>query len=131
MTLLGDRAWWLPRWLDRILPNVSMEGHLVESLDPALLRPGRFEFQLYIPYPEADDRPGEPGDASEEGNDRYRACDQPPDEERRGAIFARYRGPEDPGESHAEGADHDGFHRDHPPELAPRAGSDPNRSACS
>src|SRR5207253_758355 len=27
-----------------------------EILDPALLRPGRFEFHLYIPYPEADDR---------------------------------------------------------------------------
>ncbi len=31
--LLGDHAWWLPRWLDRILPNVSLEGHLVEGLD--------------------------------------------------------------------------------------------------
>lgn len=27
-----------------------------ESIDPALLRPGRFEFQLHIPYPEAKDR---------------------------------------------------------------------------
>lgn len=27
-----------------------------ESLDPALLRPGRFEFKLHIPYPGADDR---------------------------------------------------------------------------
>lgn len=26
MTLLGDRAWWIPRWLDRVLPNVSLEG---------------------------------------------------------------------------------------------------------
>jgi putative drug exporter of the RND superfamily len=33
VTLLGDRAWWLPRWLDRILPNVSLEGHLVQGLD--------------------------------------------------------------------------------------------------
>ncbi len=30
--------------------------NFVEALDPALLRPGRFEFQLHIPYPEADDR---------------------------------------------------------------------------
>lgn len=30
--------------------------NLVESLDPALLRPGRFEFHLYVPYPDADDR---------------------------------------------------------------------------
>jgi len=28
----------------------------VESLDPALLRPGRFEFHLHIPYPDDDDR---------------------------------------------------------------------------
>jgi putative drug exporter of the RND superfamily len=33
VTLLGDRAWWVPRWLDRILPNVSLEGHLVRGLD--------------------------------------------------------------------------------------------------
>jgi putative drug exporter of the RND superfamily len=33
VTLLGDRAWWVPRWLDRILPNVSLEGHLVKGLD--------------------------------------------------------------------------------------------------
>ncbi len=27
MELLGDRNWWLPRWLDRLLPNVDIEGH--------------------------------------------------------------------------------------------------------
>ncbi len=26
MTLLGDRAWWLPGWLERLLPDVSLEG---------------------------------------------------------------------------------------------------------
>ena len=26
MSLLGERAWWLPSWLDRILPNVDVEG---------------------------------------------------------------------------------------------------------
>lgn len=30
--------------------------NFVESLDPALLRPGRFEFVLHIPYPNEDDR---------------------------------------------------------------------------
>jgi RND superfamily putative drug exporter len=26
MELLGDRNWWLPRWLDRLLPHVDVEG---------------------------------------------------------------------------------------------------------
>jgi len=30
--------------------------NFVESLDPALLRPGRFEFHLHIPYPQPEDR---------------------------------------------------------------------------
>ncbi|KAA1426812.1 MMPL family transporter [Nocardioides antri] len=28
--LLGEKAWWLPRWLDRILPNVDVEGTSLE-----------------------------------------------------------------------------------------------------
>ena len=26
MELLGDRNWWMPRWLDRILPNLNVDG---------------------------------------------------------------------------------------------------------
>lgn len=26
MAMLGDKAWWLPAWLDKILPNVDIEG---------------------------------------------------------------------------------------------------------
>jgi RND superfamily putative drug exporter len=26
MTLLGDRAWWLPAWLDRVLPRIALDG---------------------------------------------------------------------------------------------------------
>jgi RND superfamily putative drug exporter len=26
VTLLGDHAWWLPPWLDRALPNISLDG---------------------------------------------------------------------------------------------------------
>jgi RND superfamily putative drug exporter len=36
--LLGDRAWWLPDWMDRVLPNISLEGHNVEGIDE--LEPG-------------------------------------------------------------------------------------------
>jgi RND superfamily putative drug exporter len=48
MYLLGEKAWWLPRWLDRILPDVDVEGeklvrpHLqarpVDPVDPAPVR---------------------------------------------------------------------------------------------
>ncbi len=48
MTLLGHRAWWLPRWLDRLLPSLDVEGealahHLrheewVERHGPAAVR---------------------------------------------------------------------------------------------
>jgi RND superfamily putative drug exporter len=27
MELLGERNWWLPRWLDRLLPTIDVEGH--------------------------------------------------------------------------------------------------------
>ncbi|WP_425460983.1 hypothetical protein [Leekyejoonella antrihumi] len=40
MPLLGHSAWWLPRWLARVLPNVDVEGQsfhefLNESKDTA------------------------------------------------------------------------------------------------
>ena len=30
MHLFGDAAWWLPKWLDRIMPNVDVEGSALE-----------------------------------------------------------------------------------------------------
>ena len=27
MELLGDRNWWLPKWLDKLLPHINVEGH--------------------------------------------------------------------------------------------------------
>ena len=43
MHLFGKGAWWLPRWLDKILPDVDVEGaklerrhpHVTESVEPA------------------------------------------------------------------------------------------------
>jgi len=26
MALVGDANWWLPKWLDRILPHIDIEG---------------------------------------------------------------------------------------------------------
>ncbi|MEI7029367.1 MMPL family transporter [Streptomyces pratensis] len=31
LALLGKRAWWLPRWLDRALPNVDVEGEKLQK----------------------------------------------------------------------------------------------------
>ena len=32
MELLGDRNWWLPKWLDRILPKIDVEGAHHEAI---------------------------------------------------------------------------------------------------
>ena len=34
MTLAGDWAWWLPKWLDRLIPNVDVEGASLERRHP-------------------------------------------------------------------------------------------------
>ncbi|MER2125266.1 MAG: MMPL family transporter, partial [Exiguobacterium indicum] len=31
MTLLGDKAWYLPKWLDHILPNIDIEGQGISN----------------------------------------------------------------------------------------------------
>jgi RND superfamily putative drug exporter len=30
MRLLGNAAWWIPKWLDRILPDLDVEGAKLE-----------------------------------------------------------------------------------------------------
>jgi putative drug exporter of the RND superfamily len=37
MRLLGDANWWMPRWLDRVLPRLDIEG--TGSLPAPELRP--------------------------------------------------------------------------------------------
>jgi RND superfamily putative drug exporter len=34
MYLLGEKAWWLPRWLDRLLPKVDVEGESLRAHAP-------------------------------------------------------------------------------------------------
>ncbi|MDO9407987.1 MMPL family transporter [Patulibacter sp.] len=31
MSVMGERAWWMPRWLERIVPNVDIEGTSLEK----------------------------------------------------------------------------------------------------
>ena len=45
MYLLGEKAWWLPRWLDRILPDVDVEG-------AKLQKPGTTTSDVAEPEPE-------------------------------------------------------------------------------
>ncbi|MFC9703272.1 MMPL family transporter [Streptomyces sp. NPDC056943] len=33
LALLGHKAWWLPKWLDRVLPNVDVEGESLAATD--------------------------------------------------------------------------------------------------
>jgi RND superfamily putative drug exporter len=35
MALLGDNAWYLPRWIDRMLPNVDIEGEGIKDMATA------------------------------------------------------------------------------------------------
>ena len=41
MVVLRDRAWWLPKWLDRAVPEVSIEGDTYfEELDRQVQKQG-------------------------------------------------------------------------------------------
>jgi putative drug exporter of the RND superfamily len=35
MELLGDKNWWMPKWLDRIVPKLNVEGHAMHVPDDA------------------------------------------------------------------------------------------------
>ena len=50
MTLLGDANWWTPRWLERLLPAVDIDGRAGSPMP---------EMQA-DPFPEADRAPAEP-----------------------------------------------------------------------
>jgi RND superfamily putative drug exporter len=55
MSLVGRRAWWLPAWLDRLLPDVDVEGEkLTQALDQ---RPAAGP---HVPAPREDTRVEEP-----------------------------------------------------------------------
>ncbi len=41
MELLGDRNWWLPRWLDRLLPTINVEGGPDQTVQEDEIEPER------------------------------------------------------------------------------------------
>ncbi|MFF5474809.1 MMPL family transporter [Streptomyces achromogenes] len=48
LALLGDRAWWLPRWLDKALPRIDVEGSALTSRTQASAAPGA---EAHTPQP--------------------------------------------------------------------------------
>jgi RND superfamily putative drug exporter len=46
LALLGKKAWWLPKWLDRVLPNVDVEGEGLRALDTDRLKDGDEDREL-------------------------------------------------------------------------------------
>jgi uncharacterized membrane protein YdfJ with MMPL/SSD domain len=53
ISLMGEAAWWLPRWLDRILPHINIEG---EGTDKEGDEPGEHEAGV-APHPASLDGP--------------------------------------------------------------------------
>jgi RND superfamily putative drug exporter len=46
MTLLGRRAWWLPAWLNRVLPDIDVEGDKLRDLPDGRGEPDLVEGEL-------------------------------------------------------------------------------------
>ncbi len=64
MSLLGDAAWWIPRWLDRVLPDLQLEGPTEPPAPAADVSP---------PRPPSEPRaPQEPGPSAPPGSPRTR-----------------------------------------------------------
>ena len=52
MAVFDDRAWWLPRWLDRLLPDLDIEGDkLLTMLNQETEATGRRAPELTPPGP--------------------------------------------------------------------------------
>jgi putative drug exporter of the RND superfamily len=43
LAMMGTAAWWLPKWLDRIVPNVDVEGEKLRAMLPATTAPAEEE----------------------------------------------------------------------------------------
>jgi hypothetical protein len=61
MELLGDHNWWLPGWLDRVLPHVHVEAHdaLEADIEPCVsVRDRSMPSRPTTPAPTAASRSG-------------------------------------------------------------------------
>lgn len=57
LALIGRGAWWLPKWLDRALPNVDVEGEGLRELDEArAARPADEVPEGAVPHPTEPER---------------------------------------------------------------------------
>ena len=57
LALLGKHAWWMPRWLDRLLPDVDVEGARLERSHPVQDGPqhaDREHAEAATPAPDSD-----------------------------------------------------------------------------
>ena len=66
MYLLGEKAWWLPAWLDRLLPDVDVEGTSLErdSIPAVLAADDLDDDSTRSGRPPASDRSSKAGSAS-------------------------------------------------------------------
>ncbi|WP_432544229.1 MMPL family transporter [Kineococcus sp. SYSU DK002] len=72
LTLLGDAAWWMPRWMQRLVPNVDAEGR---GLEAVLAREAGGE---QAGGGEAGGEQAVPAQRAERRQDPERALDAPP-----------------------------------------------------
>ena len=39
LSIVGEKMWWMPAWLDRVLPNVDIEGEQLTRTQHAVEEP--------------------------------------------------------------------------------------------
>ena len=54
MFLLGRATWWMPKWMDRILPSIDVEGEALEGRLPELIERGKKAQELEDAEAEAE-----------------------------------------------------------------------------
>jgi RND superfamily putative drug exporter len=42
-TLIGEKTWYIPRWLDKLLPNITIEPPHHDTESPPITRPAPSE----------------------------------------------------------------------------------------